>query len=1287
MLDLEEGRIVDIEDLKRRLRASEPLISPEKYMSPETPDLPSGEFLAHFENLLRSDKKAARESLQAYRESERDRLSVMEQSKEPLDTWYTDMCRLRLEGLNQLCDESGETSEEGALGMIALVALLSRQGNNPYRQEDYMFYSNIDPVMYSGNLADSRDEKVVPQQEYLLYKDPKNEEVVHMTFPEGVISYPALTELVMRRLGDVYANRPDKLDALLRTYSKRCASNNTTAAAMALGLAEVSYLSLGNEQNPRSVDVDLRSSLMNTVTEHVRENTGVTGSDIVAYLQKRYLNPFYIGSAEFQGFIARKVKEQAAKSGTLLNRTQMEGLLDSLRKYRYYAEGVATTLPIYSQQERNAMVMQYQQVIGRIRSELDRASTKHLEGKREFTVDTEEDRRGILESLQRFATSMSRVPQLSYRAAEKLKMFAKIKAAPPEFLQRFLREPTLRFMVSFRSDRRMYPWLEQQFDHDPGFDKKLNVTYGVALHRLLEQLGLPDEHRVLADQGLAMRFKPDRLRQIAEEIRGPEAVELIPVTAMLPSTTRVGSSDKLVAASLIPVRKKRDEIAAFYGRLMGSREVTIQLERYFDGERITDPNNFHRILYSLYQSEEQMRDHAQLVEPMAVPSEVIMRQDLRLPPAIRAQIYRLMCKGISQDDPDSRERLFMQADRIRAAWYEAPVNYKEDELVTGIPGAEPAPSRMDKVKFRLSRFIPGRSQETLSARQVTLPEADREIMYREHGRKIGRLLYAPDTYLPFHQFRADSVTIVDDANVLPMIKEFGLSFADITSVVETEQDLQMPFGPRDIAFIVDSPSRTMYDFDGLPVRSIVQLNGSAPYSNRFGAIQYKEGTVPDKAVVVARARKSAFLSGNNRIMSYGQRENLRYTPQFDFKEIGTAVKQFEGTPLHGILEGTLRQLRGCDTGAGDYQTRISDILKTAFLQLEHHVVSKRFFSLDCKVTQGKTRFPTLEHLAKNPEQGFYCHTSACLVSDLARMFNLVSIIESGANYVVRNGIIQSTAGHAVTMVPLPNGERLRIDLVPNIVQRKSPEADIRYFEFLYAGIPHSQETGSSRIGIPDLSQYRRLSAEETLLGDHIILQGLTNPDLDSEDSLVAYLNDSLAAMERLKPQDLATIRWLGGTETGRAVIQTPDPKERIRKILHAAKTEQVPAGLEEHIVSVARFLQLEEEDTQFAASGWEVVPVDYLNDMIQLTELHDIHDFMKAHGIPVLSDQRLATSSSDRQLAVQNALRSLYADALLVSESSPRRLSLIEELQKKMSGKEPLQFDTRILFDQSRIAA
>lgn len=333
----------------------------------------------------------------------------------------------------------------------------------------------------------------------------------------------------------------------------------------------------------------------------------------------------------------------------------------------------------------------------------------------------------------------------------------------------------------------------------------------------------------------------------------------------------------------------------------------------------------------------------------------------------------------------------------------------------------------------------------LNNEDYQVPPADAEEALRNRPPPLGAVHQIPlgGRTGSFRGFRPERCLVLDDHGKLPELSEAIRDFEaveivrDLTAVrVELEDEYVF-------SFTIDNPQRIEFPFDGYPFVRLVQQGGGVPKVTGSGVLMYPPDAVPTAIRVYSLGEQSRYESGENRILNLGQHDSRRYVPEWNDTEVVALLAETEGDPgLHGVISSCREELLELrQQKLHEDPDIVAGVIKKHLLMLEEYTFRDRYYALDFAMTRGKTRFPALEALGKQPGRGYFCATSGYMVSEFCRLFGLVTHCRGGLMCHNDNGVMVQGSPHRVPYVYLCNGEVWKVDLVPRIVPGKTPAAD------------------------------------------------------------------------------------------------------------------------------------------------------------------------------------------------------------------------------------------------------
>src|SRR3989344_6596657 len=387
---------------------------------------------------------------------------------------------------------------------------------------------------------------------------------------------------------------------------------------------------------------------------------------------------------------------------------------------------------------------------------------------------------------------------------------------------------------------------------------------------------------------------------------------------------------------------------------------------------------------------------------------------------------------------------------------------------------------------------------------------------------------------------------------------------DDYTVVDSIDNYTPAYKENQLAYALNGVNSVVYAPIGWRIVSVVQEGGKQPMIGAFGEIYYgydNQDNFPQRVLMILEPTQVENLSPRMNKFSdirlheywpsilYGVAEetNLALSDDPLLQEIHadfiSEMKEAE-VSLDNLYRQN-RQLTNEDY-AGYFEKTSQIAIKYASLYAQY-TDSNRYYALSFAVDRGNGDYPSLKSIAQNPDAGYFCSTAAFAFRDFMNSAGFVVANQPGMPMVNYRDYLWGKMGHQNSVVFLPNGEILEVDMTPPVTSR-TPIEDLQALAGRYVS-PDDIEKAIEKL----------VNEQEQVSGE-VVEEAPSNTTVNSYDDLektrALRLNPNyISSQERneiLEDMNEATSAMiadrLGSDFTNQANINNQERKEEINSL-------------------------------------------------------------------------------------------------------------------------------------------
>lgn len=289
--------------------------------------------------------------------------------------------------------------------------------------------------------------------------------------------------------------------------------------------------------------------------------------------------------------------------------------------------------------------------------------------------------------------------------------------------------------------------------------------------------------------------------------------------------------------------------------------------------------------------------------------------------------------------------------------------------------------------------------------------------------------------------------------------------------VNSIDNIKLDFEDNQLAYVLNGVNGAMYPPVGFKIVKAVQEGGAVPLIGRLGEIyyDYEGGSRPQRVLLVLEPIKMEWLSAKVALLSDVRLKNSK--PQFRPSIAREVNGMLDGDPvlkeLHANFVSEIAKaeanfvseiaesvsfswfkfyyepwdLSGQDLeSVKEYKEKASQIaIKYANLFADY-TSQNRFYGLSFQVKKELPgEFDTLASLAKYPDQGYFCSVASFAFRDFMASAGIATANQPGITLYNFQDHLWGRLAHMNSVVFLPNGQVLEVDMTPYATDRSSQE--------------------------------------------------------------------------------------------------------------------------------------------------------------------------------------------------------------------------------------------------------
>lgn len=278
--------------------------------------------------------------------------------------------------------------------------------------------------------------------------------------------------------------------------------------------------------------------------------------------------------------------------------------------------------------------------------------------------------------------------------------------------------------------------------------------------------------------------------------------------------------------------------------------------------------------------------------------------------------------------------------------------------------------------------------------------------------------------------------------------------------VDSIDNIKLDFEDNQLAYVLNGVSGSIYPPVGWKIVKAIQEQGAAPLIGSLGEIyyDYDGGGWPQRVLLVLEPTKMEWLSPKVALLSDVK---LGGSLPIFYPSIAEAANEMlDGDPtLQELHANFISEMAEADTvfwdkrydepwdirwqdraSVKEYQEKASQIaIKYANLFADYTSQSRfygRSFQVD-KELPGE--FDTLASLAKYPDQGYFCSVASFAFRDFMVSAGIATANQPGITLYNFQDHLWGRLAHMNSVVFLPNGQVLEVDMTPNSTEKSTQE--------------------------------------------------------------------------------------------------------------------------------------------------------------------------------------------------------------------------------------------------------
>ena len=367
---------------------------------------------------------------------------------------------------------------------------------------------------------------------------------------------------------------------------------------------------------------------------------------------------------------------------------------------------------------------------------------------------------------------------------------------------------------------------------------------------------------------------------------------------------------------------------------------------------------------------------------------------------------------------------------------------------------------------------------------------------------FGRIYHLPES---MHITEGDPVGYFPwDINVqewaYPDINTLDMFWGEVepfsaTVVVDSIDNLTLDFAPDQLAYSMNGVNPEMYPPIGWRFVAVYQEGGKQPMLGPLGELYYgydNLDNIPQRAVYVLE--QVAMESLDPKINLLQGIDAGYYWPYFSHRSAEDIVTRLAGDPIlqdiYGNFIDEVTQLYRRQAAIPDqeYLRQYSDIGIRYATQYANYTAQSRYYALGFQITpHDYYAWDSLTSLADQPENGYFCSVAAFAFRDFMTAAGIMTGNQPGIALHNFQGHLWGGMGHMNSIVFLPDGRVLEVDMTPYATER-TPQSDLEWLtgrivteEDIRLAIEQStanRESAQTEAPVEDEDAVRRMVAED-----------------------------------------------------------------------------------------------------------------------------------------------------------------------------------------------------------------
>jgi len=259
-------------------------------------------------------------------------------------------------------------------------------------------------------------------------------------------------------------------------------------------------------------------------------------------------------------------------------------------------------------------------------------------------------------------------------------------------------------------------------------------------------------------------------------------------------------------------------------------------------------------------------------------------------------------------------------------------------------------------------------------------------------------------------------------------------------VVDSIDVVSYDFAENQLAYAINNVNSVIYPPIGWKIVRVFQEGGKQPMVGTFGEIYYGydgPDNFPDRALLVLEPLKiEAVAPRINRVSGMEIHDYWPYTWYPTAEEVNRAL----GDPiLQKIHVDFIGEMKATEDAHYDRQISAEEMFQTmseigikyASLYAQYTDLN-RHYALSFDVDETKGNYASLKSVSQRPDEGYFCSVASFAFRDFMNSVGFVVANQPGMSLVNYKGYMWGRQGHQNSVVFLPNGEILEVDMTPPV---------------------------------------------------------------------------------------------------------------------------------------------------------------------------------------------------------------------------------------------------------------